>query len=460
VTLMLHGTTARNTYWLGVVALLTSAAWSQVGNTQQSGWISVAPMLEARMGHAMVELPPGPNALGLSTGRGKVMVIGGFDNSLFAAGNPLASCEIYDPVTNTWTRTAPHPIAAGWRWAAVLSNGMVLVAGGAKNLTSLVAASHLYDPATNKWITTKLLPIGLTNPHAFMRTIVLPNGQVLIAGGIDENGVQDWLNGAPGPSFSPYSYIFTLNSRQPALSFWDYTRQKSDRSISRMPESRTTSALILTSTGKVLNFGGLGPSPTGEDAATNTASIFDFGSGRWTSAPPMPPVYGLGEDEFVASYPTGPGSRWAPFSQNLEDGKVLVAGGVAGLLFNPFLPRSSAVIYDPTSNTWRVTTPMLFQRWTGNWSARISDGASILFAGPGNYSDGAFTLHDLTGEIFDSGNEQWILAPVSGGPPADGSLDSFESRSVQLRDGRLQIAGGTDWNTDTVASNRSWIYTP
>jgi|SRR5690242_14148794 hypothetical protein len=103
---------------------------------------------------------------------------------------------------------------------------------------------------------------------------------------------------------------------------------------------------------------------------------------------------------------------------------------------------------------------MLFQRWSGNWSARFSDGASILFAGPENYSDGAFTLHDLTGEIFDAGNEQWTLAPGGGGPPADGSLDSFESKSVQLSDGRLQITGGSDWNTNVVASNRSWIYTP
>jgi hypothetical protein len=69
-------------------------------------------MSVARLGHAMVELPQGPNALGLSTGPGKVMVIGGFDSEPDAPhtpANPLASCEIYDPTTNTWTAAAPHP---------------------------------------------------------------------------------------------------------------------------------------------------------------------------------------------------------------------------------------------------------------------------------------------------------------------------------------------------------------
>ena len=48
-------------------------------------WSAVASMLEARLGHAMVELPAGPSGLGLSAGGGKVMVIGGFDSE------PLAS---------------------------------------------------------------------------------------------------------------------------------------------------------------------------------------------------------------------------------------------------------------------------------------------------------------------------------------------------------------------------------
>jgi len=51
--------------------------------------------------------------------------------------NPLASCEIYDPATAIWSMAAPHPIAAGWRWAVVVKNGMVLAAGGAASLTSI-----------------------------------------------------------------------------------------------------------------------------------------------------------------------------------------------------------------------------------------------------------------------------------------------------------------------------------
>jgi hypothetical protein len=214
----------------------------------RDSWITAAPMSQARLGHAMVELPAGPNALGLSTGPGKVMVIGGFDSQpLFAPSvpaNPFASCEIYDPATDTWTLAAPHPVAAGWRWAVVLKNGMVLVAGGALSITSNVASSHLYDPKKNVWIATRPLPIGLANPHAFMRPIVLGDGRVLIAGGEDDNSVRGVI--ATGVLVhADNSYLFTLNEHNPALSFWDFTRRKSDRSISRMPEGRTTSALVV-----------------------------------------------------------------------------------------------------------------------------------------------------------------------------------------------------------------------
>jgi hypothetical protein len=44
------------------------------------------------------------------------MAIGGYERDPFDPSvEPLASSEIYDPTTNTWTAAAPHPVAAGSR---------------------------------------------------------------------------------------------------------------------------------------------------------------------------------------------------------------------------------------------------------------------------------------------------------------------------------------------------------
>jgi hypothetical protein len=379
------------------------------------------------------------------------MIVGGFDSSPnFYPAVPLESTEIYDPNADTWVLAAPHPVPGGWRWAVTLKNGMVLVAGGSTGLGGLLTASHLYDPRTNQWIATRPLPNAINNPHAFMRPIVLLNGQVLIAGGIAE--------GTPGPAGEPpmssYSFLFTLNEHDPRKSSWDYTRRKSDRRITRMPEARTTSALVLLDDGRVLNVGGLGPSVDGQLTSTNTASIFNPATGEWKKVAPMPPVLGLDEDEFIASYPTGPGSRWAPLGVKLANDRVLIAGGFGGVFFQVF--RKSAVIYDVRRNNWRETTPMSYRRFTASWAGALPGGTGILFAGLGFADD--YTIHDMTGEIFDPKSETWTLVPSEGGPPADGSLDSFESTMTQLPDGSFQVYGGVDFSF--LGTTGSWVFRP
>jgi hypothetical protein len=333
---------------------------------------------------------------------------------------------------------------------------MVLVAGGATSITSNIASSHLYDPRKDAWIETRSLPIGLANPHAFMRPVILDDGRVLIAGAEDDNSVRIFI--ATGVLVhASNSYLFTLNERNPELSFWDYTRKTVDGSISRMPEGRTTSAMILLDNHMVLNVGGLGPAFRGQEAATNTSSLFDPESGVWTQKAPMPSIVGQGEDEAISQYPTATGSRWAPFSALLNNGQVLVAGGVGGLLFETL--RASALLYDARRDHWQITTPMHLFYGAGAWSARLRNGERILFAGPG-VSPLTHSLMAVTGEIFDPESRTWTLTSESGGPPADGSVDSFESQMLVLKDGRVQTTGGSDYNTDSFAINQSWIFTP
>jgi hypothetical protein len=70
--------------------------------------------------------------------------------------------------------------------AVLLSSGNALVAGGLLGSISAynsgsIAGAILYNQATNSWTSTG----AMTNPRSNQTATVLPNGQVLIAGGIN-----------------------------------------------------------------------------------------------------------------------------------------------------------------------------------------------------------------------------------------------------------------------------------
>ncbi len=70
---------------------------------------------------------------------GKVLVAGGYDNS-----GTLASAELYDPASGTWTATGSLATARYSHTATLLPNGKVLVAGGLQRHYAL-ASAELYD---------------------------------------------------------------------------------------------------------------------------------------------------------------------------------------------------------------------------------------------------------------------------------------------------------------------------
>ncbi len=110
---------------------------------------------------------------------GKVLVFGGSDG-----GSPLASSELYDPGTGTWSATGgPLDInnARRFHTATLLANGKVLVVGGVGFVNNgfPLASSEVYDPGTGTWTATGTLGTARQNHTATL----LPNGKVLVAGG-------------------------------------------------------------------------------------------------------------------------------------------------------------------------------------------------------------------------------------------------------------------------------------
>ncbi len=126
-------------------------------------------------------------------GSGKVLVAGGED---FATPNVfLASAELYDPTTDTWSpaATMAHPHAE--HTATLLGDGTVLVAGGAGG----GATAELYHPAADMWLSAGSMAAGRRDHTATL----LANGKVLVAGGVSGG----CCSLASAELYDPYSVV-------------------------------------------------------------------------------------------------------------------------------------------------------------------------------------------------------------------------------------------------------------
>jgi galactose oxidase-like protein len=118
----------------------------------------------------------GHSATFLDTGNfGKVLIAGGFNGS-----TALASAELYDAATGTFTATGSMTNARENQTATSLNNGQVLIAGGVNGSTAL-ASAELYDISTGTFTATG----SMTSPRYGHSATLLNNGKVLIAGGVN-----------------------------------------------------------------------------------------------------------------------------------------------------------------------------------------------------------------------------------------------------------------------------------
>lgn len=158
----------------GYATLAGSPVWSsaELYDPATTSFALTGSMATARYAHTATLLP-----------NGKVLIAGGSSgvNSNSSNSGP-ASAELYDPSTGTFSPTGSMTTGRSFHTATLLNNGKVLITGGDTTGTfgSQLASTELYDPVTGTFSAAG----NMTAPRDNHFAVLLADGRVLTEGGL------------------------------------------------------------------------------------------------------------------------------------------------------------------------------------------------------------------------------------------------------------------------------------
>ncbi|MBZ5603727.1 MAG: hypothetical protein LAO79_15610, partial [Acidobacteriia bacterium] len=113
---------------------------------------------------------------------GEVLICGGFTNGDFSQNSnqniQLNTAEVYSPSTGKFSAISPMTQGRGSGFAVLMPNGKILVGGG----DGTGGSAELFDPKTQSFAATGSMS---SLSRAGSQALLLSNGQVLVAGGIN-----------------------------------------------------------------------------------------------------------------------------------------------------------------------------------------------------------------------------------------------------------------------------------
>jgi len=274
---------------------------------------------------------------------GRVLVMGGCIATSLACTTYLRSADLFDPATGRFTTVGSMAAARAYFAAELVAGAGVLVAGGYRSANTPLGSAELYVPGTSTFVPTG----SLATPRAYATTSVLADGSVLVSGG---QGTPSGANPVPilasAERYVPSSGSFVAAGSLGAARRW-----------------ATSTALVG---GGVLVAGGSAPAPL--------ASAELFGGSAFA-----------GTGALLQARYNHTATRLAP------DGAVLACGGTSGTAY-----LSSAETFDPATGTFSPA-PGLTGARSQQTATPLSDGVSVLVAG-GRDQDSGFALN--TAEVW------------------------------------------------------------
>jgi Galactose oxidase, central domain/Kelch motif len=293
-----------------------------------------------------------------------------------------------------------YPVAdtAGTRWltqSTVLNDGRVLVTGGSTSF------AELYNPQLETWTTVQGLPAtGL--PVSRHTSTLLPNGKVLIVGGVD-------------------------SSNQPIRKTWLF-----DSATNTFSAGPDTNARHGGHTATKLSNGNI--VVAGGDCAygaitcySGSTELYNSVANSFTSLAPMPiPV-----KHAAAAL--------------LSGDKILVAGGASATVV------SDAQVYDAATNTWRVLTTTLAGPRLYHTATTLNDGRVLIVGG---YSAQAGTGGRWNStDIYNPATDK-----ISVGPSMQ--YRRLTHTATLLTDGKVLVTGGSGLNNDNTSTKTVEYFDP
>lgn len=323
------------------------------GISQPSGtWQSVGPMTVARADHTTTLLNDG-----------RVLIAGGFNmDTDFAV---LASAEIFNPTTNTFTSISNMTTLRTSYAATLLSDGRVLITGGSSN-TAILNSTEIFDPVTNTFS-----PANNLNSKRFSHTAdILPDGRVLIAGGfggLDSKSTEIFNpqtgTFSPGPDMSaPRGHHVSTRLNDGRILFVNGLNTGSIMSVD-IYNPFTNTFTLATSSAETLGLS-VNTLPNGKVLILG-GKIFNQPSGLAAE------IFNPADNSFVEIGPMLRTGAARNSSVLLNDGKVLFVGTAS--------IRSQ--IFSPETNVFSLTTELNIPRFFRHQLTLLQDGRVLLTGG-------------------------------------------------------------------------------
>ena len=320
--------------------------------------------------------------------------------------------------------------------ATLLPDGKVLIAGGMRRNQDFYRSAEVYDPRTGKFQPTGQMSVARVGHVA----VLLPSGKVLIAGGWVGRGCTD-----SAELYDPLTGTFRVTAQmttrrgQPSATLL----ANGDVLIAGGADHDTPGGIALA---EVFHTATLTFEPVGSmhyARISHTATLLNDGhvliaGGRGESVTATAELYDPKTREFIQ---TGSllTARYKHTSGLLPDGTVLIAGGSDDRDWKGTM--SSAEIYNPRTARFTATSPMNDSRFKLPEAAVELASGQLLIAGG---SEQVETYNPETGMFL-----------LASGQLSDAWHFITETR---LKDGRVLLAGG--YADNDQGTTQTWIYRP